>query len=208
MLDEEPEELAWIKADLRPVEAVGDGNSNWWVGSRLPPGFDRYLRLFNRWEDGSGGWTTWKERAAGGGVIYHPELSEIAIGRVVSNRCSPTPWTHTAIGEVDQITLKALCPILDRRTRGRPVAMAFMLSEWVYGEEAVLVNHPLEGLVQGVYNTGRFAPRTRTRVPLATRTRLGRLHRLRFLVFIHCLRRRSRTMAHGLRRLGDSSHST
>jgi len=140
--DESPNDAAWITDGLRSGHPNPDLGGEWPVGSLLPAGFDHYLRIFHRFEDGNGHFTRWSERAAAALVQYHSQLSERALGRVIRSFWSDAPW-WAPTGLLDKVSRSALCRGLDSWVDGQPVFMYFGISVQVYGEDEFVIEQPI-----------------------------------------------------------------
>jgi hypothetical protein len=144
--------VAWIKDNLRPQDPFDDPPTETGTGvsvaSVLPAGFEVYLRLFHRFDDNEGHWTTWSERAEAAGVRYHSQLSERALALVIFNSYAlDAPWTTTE-GSIDDMSRPALSAVLSQRTGPAPVSMYFGLAEEVKGRDPLIIEQAVSALAQ------------------------------------------------------------
>jgi hypothetical protein len=133
------EAVAWIKDGPRMRLST--------VAAVLPAGFEVYLRLFHRFSNDAGQWTTWSERAEAAGVRYHSQLSELALGLVISSSYSNAPWA-TTMGSIDAPSRRALSQVLSEQTGRDPVSMYFGISEEVRGRNPLIIELPISALLE------------------------------------------------------------
>ena len=117
---------------LKDLKIVNGAEAGAWIAPRLeggfggqvkqqvPNGYDAYVRVFHPVSDGSGKSITWAEVARTLGRTAHREMQwHRLIGAADPEASFSSEWPDRcpSTGELDEVTLKALCRVLQTHTR-------------------------------------------------------------------------------------------